>query len=271
MAKTIIVAIVALSLGAATGVIAGQYSVREDVEGFRGQYLESEQKLVDAQQALNSMERQAERLARQNAHLETRLEALRETEEVEAAEVDRPEGEAGDQQAAIDWRDAIRDRLEGQNGEGLEEQIEQRIRDRMRGELGTRLREGLGVVEERLQDGIRQHMYEEFRAAGDSASEERIAVMMDYGEYIMDLREQMREAEGQEREALREEMGEAGGIMRDLVEEQQEHSLRMVAEEHGVTDPEQQRSLIESFEEAQANAIFSPRSIIGMIAGGGDS
>ena len=214
MAKTIIVAIVALSLGAATGVIAGQYSAREDVEGLRGQYLESEQKLTEAQDALNSTERRAERLARQNAHLETRLEALRETEEVEAAEVDRPEGEAGDQQAAIDWRDAIRDRLEGQNGEGLEEQIEQRIRDRMRGELGTRLREGLGVVEQRVQEGLLQRMQEEFRAADDPASQERLAVMMDYGEHFIDLQRRMRQAEGQEREALRQEMAETGAIMR---------------------------------------------------------
>ena len=168
MAKTIIVAIVALSLGAATGVIAGQYSVREDVEGFRGQYLESEQKLVDAQQALNSMERQAERLARQNAHLETRLEALRETEEVEAAEVDRPEGEAGDQQAAIDWRDAIRDRLEEQNGDELEERVEQRVREGLEA-VGSRIREGLGEVEQRVQAGLLQRMQEEFRAADDPA------------------------------------------------------------------------------------------------------
>ena len=38
--------------------------------------------------------------------------------------------------------------------------------------------------------------------------------MMDYGEHFIDLQRRMRQAEGQEREALRQEMAETGAIMR---------------------------------------------------------
>ena len=136
---------------------------------------------------------------------------------------------------------------------------EERAARRARGqELRTR-------VHERI-DGFFEA---EYAAAGDAAVQDRLVQMEQNTNYLMDLREAMREAESdEERQQLRQGFGETAAALRDLVVEQQDYMLRTVAQEHGIKGAEQQHAFVESIREVQSSLYFRPERLIWGMGGG---
>ncbi|MFP4190509.1 MAG: hypothetical protein ACLFU6_00420 [Candidatus Hydrogenedentota bacterium] len=273
MTKSIIVAIVTLSLGAIAGTIVTQTRLSGEMEQLRGEHRESLRLANETQEALASTERRAERLAQQNTHLEDRLDRLHATLEdaqggagavdaqdegesldgealagVEDARMEMPQGaNAPQREAAMDWREELaREREE--DAEATEEEREAR-REERRQEWEQRAQQ--------MRDDMRERLQEAIQTAEDPQSRDRMTAVAEYSEYIMELREQMRDAgDDEQREALVEEMREAGREVRNLVEEQQEHNLMNVAEQYGITDEAEARALIESLDEARSDGIL---------------
>lgn len=272
MTKNIIVAIVTLSLGAIAGTIVTQTRLSGEMEQLRAEHRESLRLASESQEALASTERRAERLAQQNTHLEDRLDRLHATLEdvrgdagavgaqeesdsldweamagVEDARMEMPQGEdAAQREAALNWREELaREREE--DAEATEEEREAR-REARRQEWEERAQQ--------MRDDMRERLQEAIQTAEDPQSRDRMTAVAEYSEYIMELREQMRDVDEAQREELVQEMREAGREVRNLVEEQQQHNLMNVAEQYGITDEAEARALIESLDQARSDSIW---------------
>ena len=109
----------------------------------------------------------------------------------------------------------------------------------------------------------------EYGGATDAAVQDRLVRMEENTNYLMDLREAMREAESdEERQQLRQDFGETTAALRDLVVEQQDYMLRTLAEEHGIKGAEQQEAFVASMREVQSSVYFRPERMIWGMGGG---
>ena len=109
----------------------------------------------------------------------------------------------------------------------------------------------------------------EYGAATDAAVQDRLVRMEENTNYLMDLREAMREAESdEERQQLRQDFGETTAALHDLVVEQQDYMLRTVAQEHGIKGAEQQEAFVASVREVQSSLYFRPERLIWGMGGG---
>lgn len=273
MTKSIIVAIATLSLGAIAGTIVTQQRLGGEMEQLRAEHRDSLRLANHTQETLASTERRADRLAQQNTHLEDRLDRLHATLEdvrgdagavsaqggrestdweaftgVEDARMDMPGREDGPQrEAAINWREELARERED-DAQATEEEREAR-REERRQERENRMAE--------MRQDMRERMNEAIQTAEDPQSRDRMRAVAEYSEYIMELREQMRNADDDEsREALVQEMRDAGREVRGLIEEQQQHNLLNVAEQYGITDEAEARALVESLDEARSDNIL---------------
>jgi len=272
MTKSIIVAIATLSLGAIAGTIVSQGRLSGEMEQLRTEHRESLRRANEAQESLASTERRAERLAQQNSHLEDRLDRLHATLEdvqgdagavsaqdggesrdwesfagVDDTQMQGPGREDGPQrEAAMDWRQQLASEREEE--ERLSEEEREARREERRQEWEDRMAERREDMRDRLNQAIEN--------ADDPESRDRMTAVSEYSEYIMELREQMRNADDAQREALMEEMRDAGREVRGLIEEQQQHNVLRVAEQYGITDEAEARALVESLDEAQSTDIL---------------
>ena len=107
-----------------------------------------------------------------------------------------------------------------------------------------------------MREDMRERMNEAIQTAEDPQSRDRMRAVAEYSEYIMELREEMRNADDDHRETLVQEMRDAGREVRGLIEEQQQHNLLNVAEQYGITDEAEARALVESLDEARSDNIL---------------
>ena len=278
MTKSIIVAIVTLSLGAIAGVVAAQNRLGGEMEQLRAEHRESLRLANEVQETLSSTERRADRLAQQNAQLEERLERLHATLNsargdagaglgsgmnaqggaesmdwdvfagVDDVPMDMPGWEDGPRrEAAMNWRaEMAREREEETEQEAAEREARREAR-----------REEWEERAQQMRENMRERLNEAIQTAGDPQSRDRMRAVSEYSELLMDLREQMRGADEEQREALMQEMRDVGGEVRRLVEEQQQHTLRNVVEQYaGIEDPAEQQAFIRQFQEAQSDNLF---------------
>lgn len=154
-----------------------------------------------------------------------------------------------------------RRRGEGRRGRQRDEDLteeERAARQAREQEFRTRVRERVGGFFEA-----------EYGGATDATVQDRLVRMEENTNYLMDLREAMREAESdEERQQLRQDFGETAAALRDLVVEQQDYVLRTVAEEHGIKGAEQQEAFVASMREVQSSIYFRPERMIWGMGGG---
>ncbi len=232
MVRMILVAIVALSLGVAAGVIllpggadamAGQNSGTARAE------------LASLEKETETLREQVTRLDELNLTLSSQLEEMaRERDDLKAAssvpipavetiapEADAPAEDSANSDPSLpaeppNWRDAD-------------------------GGRGGRNRDWGGTPEERRQafermrERMDEFMLDQIQNAPDKAAKDRIAQIAEYQQYMADLRQQLNETKDDtERVELREELREVQDASTDIVRDQQDSLIRDVAMSHGI-------------------------------------
>lgn len=251
--RILIAVVIALSLGALAGRV---YAVRET-----GPQLAALTKELDALKSsekalhgeVDAAKSEAESLAREKRQLEDRLASARKAEPGSAESLEAV-GEPTDAtldsgvQQEADASAANRDRRGGDNPDETDAEREARIAQ-MRQE-----REQRGAE---MRDRLRTFMDEQIQNAPDKATQDRLASINAYSETMMDLFQQMREAQtDEERDALRAQLQENGTVARQLVKEQQDFMMRESLRQSGVSDPKAQDAAMQSLRQTMEGPFF---------------
>jgi hypothetical protein len=111
---------------------------------------------------------------------------------------------------------------------------------------------------QRFQERVDTFFEEQYARARTAEEQERIALMQEYSQYAMDLRQSMRDAETDaERETLAEQFRDTWTALRDLRDEQQASMLREVASDFGITGADQQ-AFADAMLQLQESPFFNP-------------
>jgi hypothetical protein len=103
----------------------------------------------------------------------------------------------------------------------------------------------------------------------DPAVQERLGILGENIDYMIDLMQEMRRVEdNQDRIALQQEYTAARDNVRVLVEQQQNHMLRQLAAENGITDPAAQDALIHAFRRVESSPFFRTPTLLWGIPNG---
>lgn len=201
------------------------------------------------------------RLKQENALLKEQLDNMR----VELNAKERAQAAALREQEAASAADNDADIAMEAEDAGEED-------DRDRGERRGRNRNG-GWNEERSAEfraGIDQFYDEAIAATTAPEAQERLALLQDYTNQMMDLRQQMRTTEDPAaRQALEDEVDALRDEMRPIMRDQQDQMLRDAAANSGVTDPKTQAQLIEAFRDTIRSPFFMQDRGFGRGGGGG--
>ena len=261
-ARILIAVIIALPVG----VLAGRvYAVRQTgpqlaaLEKERESLKASEKALREQADAAKS---EAETLAREKRRLEDQLASATKVEP-SAAQMLEVVGEPTD--AVLD--------------SGVQQEADASASDSRRGgdpnetdaEREARIAEYRQEREQRgaeMRDRMRTFMEEQIQNAPDKATQDRLASISEYGENMMDLFQQMRDAQtDEERDALRDQLRENGTATRQLVNEQQDYLMRESLRQSGVTDPKAQNAAMQSLRQTMEGPFF--RGPLAWSGGGG--
>jgi len=256
MPRSIIAALVALSVGLAIGVVVMHGRLAPQVKAMAAER--------DAlQHELDALKKKAEpafaRLARleqdyqaQDTKIAELYEALDSAETRTITQEAAPErGPQADQAAAL-------------------------APEFDRAEQGTTPEEQAAFREQRrefavqMRDNIRGYLAGQIEATTDPETQERLQAFSEYTDYLFDLRQQLHEAESdEERETLWDQMRQAGMEARDLAREQQDYALRQLAQSQGIEDLAKQEAFVAQLRETLRSPFFRMESMMGRGAGGG--
>lgn len=95
-------------------------------------------------------------------------------------------------------------------------------------------------------------------ASPDAASQQRLASIGQYLDTMFEQGQQLRDAQSdEERRQIRQNMRQNGEELQGLVQQQQEAMLRGLVEQYGVTDPNKQTAIIDSFNQLRQSPFFA--------------
>lgn len=263
--RILIAVIIALPVGA----LAGRY-YSEQQAGTRLAALEKERETLKAAEkaakdAADKAKTDAESLAREKRRLEDQLasanKAAPESQMEAVGEITDANLESGVEQPA-DASAGERDRGDRDRGDNPNETDAER---EARMAQWREEREQRGAE---MRDRMRQYMDEQIQNAPDKATQERLSTIAANGEAMMDMFQQMRDAQSdEERDAIRDEMRTLGESTRALVTEQQDFLMRQSLSASGVTDPKAQDAAMQSLRQTMEGPMF--RGPMAMGGGGG--
>lgn len=119
-----------------------------------------------------------------------------------------------------------------------------------------------------FRDRMRSFIDEQIQNAPDKATQDRLATISANGENMMDLFQQMRDAQtDEERDVIREELRATGDATRQLVQEQQDYLMRDSLRQSGITDPKAQDAAMQSLRQTMEGPFF--RGPLAWAGGGG--
>jgi cell division protein FtsB/Fe-S cluster assembly iron-binding protein IscA len=271
MVRMAIVGIVALVLGAVTGVgvVRGQMATivtaaradeataREELQKVKAEAQEAKARATHLEAEVDSLRTQLD-MARESLN-ETLAEFMQAEPEplmdmpaeapaeepLEAVEDPRPEErDRGNREGRERWRERRGDQAQADDG---------LTREQRRQEFAAQMRE-------RANEMARNEMAK----WNDPVAQQRISTINEQTQYMMDLRMQMREAQtDEEREALRTAMDQTRDTIRALTEEQQDYALRQLASQFGITAPGAQDQFIAGLRETQQSPYFRSWGMMG--------
>lgn len=250
--RILIAVIIALPVGA----LAGRYYSEQEA-GARLAALEKEREALKAAEkaaleAADAAKNDAESLAREKRRLEDQLASANKAE---------PESQL---EAVGELTDATLD-------SGVAQEADASAGERDRGDRGDNPNETDAEREARMaqwreereqrgaemRDRMRQFMDEQIQNAPDKATQDRLNTISANGEAMMDLFQQMRDAQtDEERDAIRDEMRTLGESTRTLVTEQQDFLMRQSLSASGVTDPKAQDAAMQSLRQTMEGPFF---------------
>ncbi|MCC6795451.1 MAG: hypothetical protein IT366_10055 [Candidatus Hydrogenedentes bacterium] len=247
--RILIAVIIALPVGA----LAGRY-YSEQQAGARMAALETEREALKAAEkaaleAADAAKNDAESLAREKRRLEDQLASANKAEpesQMEAVgELTDATLESGVDREA-DASAGERDRGDNPNETDAEREARMAQWREEREQRGAEMR-----------DRMRQFMDEQIVNAPDKATQERLKTISANGEAMMDMFQQMRDAQtDEERDAIRDEMRTIGESTRALVTEQQDYLMRQSLSASGVTDPSAQDAAMQSLRQTMEGPFF---------------
>lgn len=265
--KVVLTACMALALGlmAGQGVSRAQFAPLVAAARAAGE---------EARQQAAALKRQAEAAELRLARLETENESLRAQldrahENLAAAPAQVPEfepepptpepedaAEAGAEARppARDPRERT-DRSRWEDGQGFgPDGGDPAQREERRQEFATRMRQRVDEM-----------FGAEMAKSNDPVVQERLTALNEQVQYMMDLRQQMRDAQTDEdREVLRQTIDQTRDNIRTLTEQQQEYMLRQLAAQSGITSTNAQDQFIAGLRDVQQSPYFNP----GLMGGG---
>ena len=267
--RTVGIVVIAVLVGAACGawVMHGRLQPRVDTLMAQGDQAADQLNRMQAayEDELDQMQAEIQELEDEARGLRRKLEQVPPPQQpvplaeetvaaIELPFLPEPEEATEPEQDRRRWGEGRRGR---RRDEDLteEERAARQVREQ---ELRTRVRERV--------DGFFEA---EYGGATDATVQNRLVQMEEHTNYLMDLREAMREAESdEERQQLQQGFGETAAALRDLVVEQQDYVLRTLAEEHGIKGAEQQDAFVASIREVQSSIYFQPERMIWGMGGG---
>ena len=267
--RNAIIAVLAITIGAAAGAwimrlqmdgqltaaLAEQENLRKQLEEVRADSMlpaEREKALMSEIEALQ---------ARLNS-LETQQKAQR-SAGVSFEASPNPETNVGDAAGQPPSPDAAM--ADGERRRGPRERDEN-VSEEERQQRAERWRE----FQQQFRDRMDSFFQEQYNAAPDAASKERIAQLQQYAEYMMQLRESMRNATTEEeRESLRQAMRDTGANMAELARQQRDQMMRQLAQQFGIQDPSQQESFISQLQSLESNPLYLGAGMLGPRGFGG--
>jgi len=239
----------------------------------------ADQRAAEYDQTLNAIESQLAEVTAETEHLQEVIENLEEENQRLRRRLADAETASARRQQDAEGREALASVFEGflsslaDSGAHLES-----INERDGDDEGSAEREARRQQwEERRSDFMataRENMnamLDESAANADTLDEqERLVALKENLNHMMNLYSEARQIENeQDREAYRDAIQQTRRNIRDLVNEQQSDMLRDVAEQHGITDPEQQQAFLDAMEEAQRSPYFSSPMLSQGVGGGG--
>ncbi len=265
--RTVIIAILAVALGAA----AGAWVMRTQLQDQLSSALAEKQKLENE---LAEARANAVLPAEREKALQSEIEALR--AQVQTLEQQRVNASATPTDAQFlpspppgfdptevtgeQPQDAATDRGERRGPRDREST------DAERQERAERWRE----MQQQFRERIDSFFQDQYNAAPDAASKERIAQLQQYTDYMAQLRDSMRNAATEEeREAIRQAMRETGANMAEIARQQREHMMRQLAQQYGITDSNQQEAFIQALQNMESNPIYRGGGMLGGLGGPG--
>ncbi len=250
--RILIAVIIALPVGA----LAGRY-YSEQQAGTRMAALETERDALKAgekaaKEAAEAAKSDAEALAREKRRLEDQLASANKADAEPQLE------------AVGELTDATLD-------SGVAQEADASAGERDRGDRGgdpnetdaereARMAQWREEREQRgaeMRDRMQQFMDEQIQNAPDKATQDRLASINTNGQAMMDMFQQMRDAQtDEERDVIREEMRTLGESTRALVTEQQDYLMRQSLSASGVTDPKAQDAAMQSLRQTMEGPFF---------------
>ncbi len=258
MMKSVVAVIVALAIGIVGGVLGVQNrmgprltTLRVDKDTLERECRRFREKAESASARLEAVQRQNEALFEEIAALETQLD------EANMAAAEPAPDETYDRLAEI----LAGSMAEAPDATGVleEEQTEAPPRPGSMDEEEARRRaERRRETASRLRDNVRGFMDAQIEHATNPEARERLTALSEYSDYMMDLVQQLRQAQtDEERAAVREALGEARQSAEQLLREQHVYMLREVAAEHGIRGQEQQDAFLQSMRQVLTNPLFN--------------
>lgn len=266
LTRILIAVIIAMPIGAVAGIFYANQNAGNQLAKLQADRDELAASQVALKQAAKEARDQVEALERDKRHLEDQLASASKSQRAPAAgleEVSAPDdvlldGGSNEGDASVGDRG---DRDNDENDPEREARMEQWRQERE--QRGAEMRQRM-----------EEFMANEIQNAPDKITQDRLASMNEYSRSMMDMFQQMRDAETDEdRDAIRAQLQETGSAARELVREHQDYLMRQSLVQSGVTDAQAQEAAMQSLRQTMEGPFFrGPMAGMGGWGGrGGDS
>lgn len=252
-ARVAIAVIIALPLGAVAGTFYANQHIAPQLAGLAEERDAIKKQQESIEKALEEAKARAESLEREKRHLEDRLASVAKPDVPSVDTLEGTEGPEdailadGGQEADATAARSVRGNYGDNDGE-TDAEREARMQQ-WREEREQRMAE--------FRDRMRTFMDEQIQGAPDKATQDRLATMQAYSENMMELFQQMRDAQtDEERDAIRAQLEETGTAARELVREHQDYLLRESLRQNGVSDPKAQEAIMQSLRQTMEGPFF---------------
>ena len=248
--------LVAVVIALPVGALAGRYfAMNQSGPGLSALAKERDSLKTSAkslQEQADKAKQEADSLARENRQLQDKLASAAKTDQPADAALE-PVGQPKD--TTLDsGAEPPADASAGGQGRGG------RNPNETEEERQARIAQYRADREQRsadMRDRMRSFMDEQIQNAPDKASQDRLSTISANGEQMMELFQQMRDAQtDDERNAIRDQIRATGEATRPLVQEQQDSMMRQTLAQNGVSDPKAQDAAIQSLRQTMESPFF---------------
>jgi len=246
--KTVVAALVALSVGA----VGGGFAVYRNI-GVRDSARAAENaRLVERIRALEadteSLRLQAGEYERDAQAREAELRRLESEPRAEPAEA-----EAWTEEGVSSGTDSASAAARPSRGPGRAGAVpgDAALRAERVEPSAEQLEQSRAEYTQRLRERMQSYVDTEAQKTTDPVVQQRLAMLREQADYMVEMLQAVRSAtDDAQRADFQQQFNDARANVQALVQEQQDYMLRQVAAQHGITDPQRQQAFVESLRQA---------------------